>query len=69
MIYVVYVVALIMATTIRLMTLFYPDIDYGQPRRRTYGDNVTYTDWHKDNYFYVINQLAGQYKIIAVCLF
>lgn len=27
------------------------NIDYGQPHRRTYGDNVVYTDWQRDNYF------------------
>ena len=42
------------------------DIDYGQPGRRTFGDNVSYTDWHKDNYFYVINQLAGSYKNVGL---
>jgi creatinase len=26
-------------------------IDGGQPARRTFGDNITYTDWSKDNYF------------------
>ena len=26
-------------------------IDGGQPARRTFGGNVTYTDWSKDNYF------------------
>ena len=27
------------------------NIDGGQPFRRTYGDNVVYTDWQRDNYF------------------
>jgi creatinase len=27
------------------------NIDYGQPYRRTYGENVVYTDWQRDNYF------------------
>jgi creatinase len=27
------------------------NIDGGQPYRRTYGDNVVYTDWQRDNYF------------------
>lgn len=31
-------------------------IDAGQPWRRTFGDNVTYTDWRKDNYFYALQQ-------------
>ena len=33
-------------------------IDGGQPWRRTFGDNVTYTDWRKDNYFHAVKQLA-----------
>ena len=31
-------------------------IDAGQPWRRTFGDNVTYTDWQRDNYFYALQQ-------------
>lgn len=27
------------------------NIDGGQPYRRTFGDNVVYTDWQRDNYF------------------
>ncbi len=34
-------------------------IDGGQPWRRTFGANVTYTDWQKDNYFHAIRQLTG----------
>lgn len=25
-------------------------IDAGQPWRRSHGDNITYTDWQRDNY-------------------
>ncbi len=32
-------------------------IDGGQPWRRTHGDNIIYTDWRKDNFFYAIQQL------------
>lgn len=39
-------------------------IDAGQPWRRTFGDNVTYTDWRRDNYFYALQQeLAGCRRI------
>lgn len=31
-------------------------IDAGQPWRRTFGDNVTYTDWQRDNYFHALQQ-------------
>ncbi len=34
------------------------NIDGGQPWRRTYGDNLIYTDWQSDNYFRAIQQLA-----------
>lgn len=33
-------------------------IDGGQPWRRTFGDNVTYTDWSKDNYFHAVRKLT-----------
>jgi creatinase len=29
-------------------------IDGGQPWRRTYGDNLIYTDWRKDNFFHAV---------------
>jgi len=31
-------------------------IDYGQPWRRTFGDNIVYTDWQRDNYYYAVQQ-------------
>jgi len=33
------------------------NIDGGQPWRRTFGDNVIYTDWHRDNYFVAVKRL------------
>ncbi len=33
------------------------NIDAGQPWRRTFGDNVVYTDWHRDNYFAAVKRL------------
>ena len=41
------------------------NIDYGQPWRRG-GDNLTYTDWRRDNYFRAIRQLAGGARDIGV---
>lgn len=39
-------------------------IDAGQPWRRTFGDNVTYTDWRKDNFFYALQQeLRGARRV------
>lgn len=34
------------------------NIDYGQPWRRTYGENLVYTDWQRDNYFRAVRQVV-----------
>ncbi len=34
------------------------NIDGGQPGRRSFGDNLVYTDWQRDNFFRVLQQLA-----------
>ena len=34
------------------------NIDGGQPWRRTFGDNLVYTDWQRDNYFRALKQLT-----------
>lgn len=41
-------------------------IDGGQPWRRTFGDNVTYTDWRKDNYFHAVQTLTRGVKRLGV---
>ena len=41
-------------------------IDGGQPARRTFGGNVTYTDWQKDNYFHAIRTLTGGVKRLGI---
>ncbi len=33
-------------------------IDGGQPWRLTHGDNITYTDWRKDNFFHAVKTLV-----------
>jgi creatinase len=40
-------------------------IDAGQPWRRCYGDNITYTDWQRDNFWRTIAQLSGSGKAIG----
>jgi creatinase len=40
-------------------------IDAGQPWRRCYGDNITYTDWQRDNYWRAIESVAGKGKCIG----
>lgn len=34
------------------------NVDYGQPWRQCFGDSITYTDWHKDNYFHAVKKLV-----------
>jgi len=41
-------------------------IDGGQPWRRTFGDNVTYTDWRKDNFFRAVQGLTKGAKRIGL---
>ena len=41
-------------------------IDGGQPWRRGFGDNVTYTDWRKDNFFRAVQQLTKGTKRLGV---
>lgn len=33
------------------------NIDGGMPWRRSFGDNIVYTDWHRDNYFYAVKSV------------
>ncbi|PID49867.1 MAG: creatininase [Proteobacteria bacterium] len=40
-------------------------IDAGQPWRRCFGDNITYTDWQRDNYWRVIQSVVGSGKVIG----
>ena len=41
-------------------------IDAGQPWRRCYGDNITYTDWQRDNYWRAILSVTGPNKVIGL---
>ena len=34
------------------------NIDYGQPWRRSFGDNLVYTDWHRDNFLVAVRELV-----------
>ncbi len=38
------------------------NIDAGQPYRRTYGENLVYTDWRRDNYIKAVIELIGDSK-------
>ena len=41
-------------------------IDAGQPYRRTFGDNLTYTDWQRDNYYHALQQLLPGVRRIGI---
>ncbi|WP_113912372.1 aminopeptidase P family protein [Roseovarius dicentrarchi] len=40
-------------------------IDAGQPWRRSHGDNITYTDWQRDNYWRAILSVCGEGKVVG----
>jgi len=40
-------------------------IDAGQPWRRSYGDNITYTDWQRDNYWRAVCSVTGEGAVIG----
>jgi creatinase len=42
------------------------NIDYGQPYRRTYGENVVYTDWQRDNYFRAVDQVIPRVRRLGI---
>ena len=41
-------------------------IDGGQPWRRSFGDNVTYTDWRRDNFYRAIRQLTPGVRRLGI---
>ncbi len=40
-------------------------IDAGQPWRRCFCDNITYTDWQRDNYWRAVRSVAGESQVIG----
>ena len=40
-------------------------IDAAQPWRRSHGDNITYTDWQRNNYWRAIVSVTGKGKVIG----
>ncbi len=40
-------------------------IDAGQPWRRSVGDNITYTDWQRDNFWRTVAQVTGTGRAIG----
>ncbi|MCZ7676311.1 MAG: M24 family metallopeptidase [Roseovarius sp.] len=41
-------------------------IDGGQPWRRSFGNNITYTDWRRDNFYRAIQQLTKGARRIGI---
>ena len=42
------------------------NIDGGQPYRRTFGENLVYTDWQKDSFFYALQTLVANKGKIGI---
>ena len=40
-------------------------IDAGQPWRRCHGDNITYTDWARDNFWRAIRSVSGTGRVVG----
>ncbi len=41
-------------------------IDGAQPWRRTFGDNLIYTDWRRDNYWHAVQKLTRKARRLAI---
>ena len=41
-------------------------IDAGQPWRRSFSDNITYTDWRRDNYWRAVLSVVGEGKTVGI---
>lgn len=44
---------------------FSAGIDAAQPWRRSHGDNITYTDWRRNNFWRAILSVAGAGKVVG----
>ena len=42
------------------------NIDFGQPYRRSFGENIVFTDWQQDNYFRAVKKLLNGTKRIGI---
>jgi len=42
------------------------NIDYGQPRRQSFGDNVVYTDWQRGNFYVAVKGLTAGARRLGV---
>ena len=42
------------------------NIDLGQPWRRSYGENLIYTDWKRDNYWHAVNHVLPETDLVGI---
>ena len=42
------------------------NIDFGQPWRRCYGENLVYTDWQRNNYWRAVKSILGNARRIGI---
>lgn len=42
------------------------NIDFNQPARRSYGDNIIYTDWQQNNYWRAIKHVTGSVSRLGI---
>jgi creatinase len=42
------------------------NIDYGQPWRRSFDDNIAYTDWRRDNFYELVGRLIPAGSVVGV---
>ena len=52
-----------LVVTLDSATTVSANIDAGMPWRRTFGDNVVYTDWRRDNFEYGVQQVLAKHGV------
>src|SRR5262245_10707961 len=55
-----------LVATMERVTSVSANIDGGQPWRRTFGDNIVYTDWQRDNFYRAVQQVLPRCRRLGV---
>ena len=55
-----------LVATAERVTSVSANIDGGQPWRRTFGDNIVYTDWQRDNFYRAVQQVLPRCRRLGV---
>ena len=55
-----------LVATPQQVTSISANIDGGQPWRRTFGDNIVYTDWQRDNFYRAVRQALPACRRLGV---